>query len=137
MSQQARRDTGPELALRAELHRRGLRFRVHVRPLGTLRREADVVFTRARVAIFVDGCFWHGCPIHGTQPKRNSSFWRDKILLNQVRDAETDSRLEEASWVSLRVWEHESISEAADRIESVVRERGKTREATAHGVTPL
>jgi DNA mismatch endonuclease (patch repair protein) len=96
---------------------------VHRRPVADLRREADVVFLRARVAVFVDGCFWHGCPIHGTEPKRNSSFWREKIHLNQTRDAETDMLLGDAGWQPIRVWEHEIPDEAAARIEIVVRDR--------------
>src|SRR3954451_8147447 len=108
MSRQRTRDTLPETCLRSELHRRGLRFRVHRRPLPELRREADLVFPRARIAVFVDGCFWHGCPQHATQPKRNDSFWRGKILGNQTRDAETDALLAHAGWISIRVWEHET-----------------------------
>jgi DNA mismatch endonuclease, patch repair protein len=123
MSRQARHDTGPELALRSELHRHGLRYRTHRRPVHGVRREADVVFSQARVAVFVDGCFWHGCPQHGTQPKRNATFWDEKILLNQVRDAETDSLLRAACWLPIRVWEHELAADAADRIEAIVRER--------------
>jgi DNA mismatch endonuclease (patch repair protein) len=88
-----------------------------------LRREADIVFLRAKVAVFVDGCFWHGCPIHGSAPKRNDAFWRDKILGNQVRDAETDSALAASGWKVVRVWEHETGAEAADRVEAVVRDR--------------
>lgn len=128
MSRQRRRDTEPELALRSELHRRGLRFRVHRRPLSALRREADLVFPRVRVAVFVDGCFWHGCPEHGSLPKRNDSFWRDKILGNQVRDAETDAALSASDWLPIRVWEHESTVDAATRIEEVVIARRDTLE---------
>src|SRR4051794_653167 len=98
MSHQATRDTRPELLLRSELHRRGLRYRVHVRPIPSVRREADVAFTAAKVAVFVDGCFWHGCPIHRTYPRRNSSFWTDKIAGNRVRDADTDARLCADGW---------------------------------------
>src|SRR2546422_1051042 len=93
MSLQRERDTEPEVAIRAALHRRGLRFGIHRKPLAGLRREADIVFPTERVAVFVDGCFWHGCPVHKTIPKRNESFWRDKILANQFRDAETDTAL--------------------------------------------
>lgn len=123
MRRQRTHDTRPELELRSELHRRGLRYRLHQRPLPDLRREADVVFRKARIAIFVDGCFWHGCPEHGTLPRRNDSFWQDKILGNQVRDAETDNRLEAAGWLSIRVWEHELPSLAADRIEAALMKR--------------
>ena len=120
MSRQRTHNTVPERALRSELHRRGLRFFVHRRPVAGLRREADIVFPRSRVAVFVDGCFWHGCPLHGTQPKRNESFWRDKIIGNQTRDIETDTRLVECGWLSVRVWEHESPEEAADRVQAAL-----------------
>ena len=120
MSRQRTRDTAPEIALRSELHRRGLRFRVHVRPLAGLRREADIVFPRAKVAVFVDGCFWHGCPQHRTHPSRNAAFWFDKIEMNRVRDIETGQLLREAGWRSVRVWEHEPAGEAADRVEALV-----------------
>src|SRR5215207_4342941 len=102
-----RRDTAPEVALRSELHRLGLRYRVDRSPVLGVRRRADVVFGPARVAVFVDGCFWHGCPIHGTWPKKNADFWRDKIETNMRRDTDTDRRLEEAGWLVIRIWEHE------------------------------
>src|ERR687889_633350 len=89
MARTRARDTAPERALRSELHRRGLRFRVDFTPLPKNRRRADVVFPRSRIAIFVDGCFWHGCPLHGTWPQRNAEFWRSKIETNKRRDAET------------------------------------------------
>jgi DNA mismatch endonuclease (patch repair protein) len=116
-----RRDTAPEVALRSELHRLGLRYRVDKSPVRGVRRRADVVFGSARVAVFVDGCFWHGCPVHGTWPKRNADFWRDKIETNRRRDADTDHRLGEEGWVSIRVWEHEDPVEAAESIAAAVR----------------
>src|SRR4051794_12203841 len=91
------RDTAPERALRSLLHARGLRYRVDVAPLGG-RRRADVVFPRAKVAVFVDGCFWHGCPDHATWPRHNADFWREKIQANQQRDRDTDDRLAAAGW---------------------------------------
>jgi DNA mismatch endonuclease (patch repair protein) len=118
-----RRDTAPEVALRSELHRLGLRYRVDKSPIRGVRRRADVVFGSARVAVFVDGCFWHGCPVHGTWPKRNATFWRDKIETNRLRDVDTDRRLEEVGWLSIRVWEHEDPAEAAARIAATVRAR--------------
>jgi len=121
MSTYPRRDTTPELLLRRELHRRGLRFRVQVKVPGNNRRTIDVAFTRARLAVFVDGCFWHGCPEHGTRPQRNSDWWRWKIQRNQDRDADTDTLLEAAGWSVLRVWEHEDVTSAADRVEQLVR----------------
>ncbi|MEU1779725.1 very short patch repair endonuclease [Streptomyces abikoensis] len=126
MSAQRSRDTDIEIALRQELHRRGMRYRVHRRPVAGVRREADIVFGPAKVAVFVDGCFWHGCPTHATWPKRNDRFWRDKIEGNERRDRNTDQRLTEAGWLSLRVWEHEAPTEAADRIQAAVAARRTT-----------
>lgn len=123
MSKQRSRDTGIEVALRRELHRLGLRYRVHKRPLRAVRREADVVFGPAKVAVFVDGCFWHGCPEHGTWPKRNSEFWRAKIETNRLRDANTDQVLAEAGWLAVRIWEHEEPVGAAARVRLVVAGR--------------
>jgi DNA mismatch endonuclease (patch repair protein) len=123
MSRQARTGTSPELALRRELHRRGLRFRVNFSPdvAGLGRRRADVVFTRRRVAVFVDGCFWHSCPAHATSPKANETWWAEKLAGNVARDRDTDARLAAAGWTVVRVWEHESATEAAERVERVVR----------------
>ncbi|HCB34359.1 MAG TPA: very short patch repair endonuclease [Acidimicrobiaceae bacterium] len=123
MSRQASHDTGPERALRSALHRRGLRYFVHRRPLPALRREADIVFIRTQVAVFVDGCFWHGCPTHGTRPRRNAQYWSEKISRNRRRDADTDTRLAADGWTPVRVWEHEPPEEAADRIETLIHER--------------
>lgn len=115
-----RRDTGPELRVRKELHRRGLRYRVDL-PLLQTRRRADVAFPRARLAIFVDGCYWHGCPVHGTSAAANADFWREKIKTNQARDRDTDALLAAAGWTSLRFWEHEDPIAVADAIEIQVR----------------
>ncbi|MFJ8045550.1 very short patch repair endonuclease [Kitasatospora sp. NPDC096147] len=123
MSSQRSRDTGIELSLRRLLHAGGLRYRVHRRPLKGVRREADILFGPARVAVFVDGCYWHGCPEHATWPKNNSAFWREKIEKNRARDRDTDARLAEAGWASVRVWEHEAPEEAAVRITALVRSR--------------
>lgn len=117
------RDTPCELALRRELHRRGLRYRVDYRPLSGLRRTADIVFTRQKVAVFVDGCFWHGCSEHGTWPKANADWWRAKIETNRSRDRDTDRRLAEAGWLPLRIWEHEDPRVAAKRVEEAVAKR--------------
>lgn len=124
MARVAQRDNRGERALRSELHRRGLRFRLH-RPIveGT-RRTADVVFPGARLAVFVDGCFWHGCPTHGTSPKNNAAWWRAKIAANMARDRDTDARLEALGWRVLRIWAHEDPAEAADRIEAIARRSG-------------
>lgn len=114
------RDTAPELALRSELHRRGLRYRVHVRPLEGLRCQADIVFTRARLAVFVDGCWWHGCWDHRSLPKENRNWWKEKIRRNVERDRRNDRLLDEAGWRVIRVWEHEESGAAADRIETAL-----------------
>lgn len=127
MQRQKRRDTEAELALRRLLHARGLRYRVHVRPEPAIRRVADVVFPRLKVAVFVDGCFWHGCPEHATWPKSNAAEWRSKIEKNRARDAETTRQLEHAGWIVVRVWEHQPAEQAADRIEVVVREARRRR----------
>lgn len=123
MSAQLSQNTKVEVRLRSLLHARGLRYRVHQRPLSSLRRVADVVFTRARVAVFVDGCFWHSCPEHGSWPKRNARFWREKIEGNVRRDRETDKSLVEAGWLPVRVWEHEDVEDAAERVVALVQSR--------------
>jgi DNA mismatch endonuclease (patch repair protein) len=120
MSRQARRDTAPELSLRRALHRRGLRYRVGVRPIRELRGAADIVFTRARVAVYVDGCFWHLCPEHATMPANNASWWRAKLEGNWERDRRTDALLESQGWRVVRVWEHEDPEEAATRVVDAV-----------------
>ena len=125
------RDTAPERALRSALHRLGLRFRVQRRPIAGLRRFADVVFSRKRVVVFVDGCFWHGCPEHGTMAKANAGFWREKINANRRRDADTDQRLREAGWSVVRVWEHEEAMAAAARIAELLRARGEVNKVTS------
>ncbi|HEV7981007.1 very short patch repair endonuclease [Amycolatopsis sp.] len=117
------RDTKPEKYLRSLLHREGLRYRVSFKPLSNLRRTADIVFRRARLAIFIDGCYWHGCPEHYRPSKKNSDFWRKKIENNQRRDMETNSLLIEAGWTVIRLWEHEDLDLAAGRIVDLVRSR--------------
>lgn len=112
MKGQKRRDTKPEVALRAALHRRGLRFRVDRRVVPGSRKKADIVFGRQRLAVFVDGCFWHGCPEHGTWPKANAAWWRDKIEANRARDAATNRELTDAGWHVLRFWAHEDVDAA-------------------------
>jgi DNA mismatch endonuclease (patch repair protein) len=119
------RDTKPELALRSAVHALGLRYKVAAKPLVGLRRTADLVFPKARVAVFLDGCFWHGCPEHHTVASANAEFWADKVEGNRTRDRDTDSRLLDAGWISVRVWEHEDPAEAALRVEQAVR--GRTR----------
>lgn len=123
MSRLGRRDTTPELLLRSELHRRGLRFRVQRSLEFDRRRRADLVFVSALVVVFVDGCFWHSCPEHATMPKANREFWELKLRRNVERDRDTDRRLGEAGWTVIRIWEHEPVAAAADRVEARVRSR--------------
>ena len=115
------KNTTPEMKLRSLLHRRGLRYRVDAPPTPATRRRADVVFPRERVAVFVDGCFWHGCPEHYRPSTRNIAFWEEKLATNRSRDAQTNEALVAAGWTVIRVWEHEDMSEAAERIEAAVR----------------
>lgn len=117
-------DTRPERRLRSALHARGLRFRkdLYVRE-GDVRVHIDIAFTRRRIAVFLDGCFWHGCPDHGTAPRSNSGYWGPKLAANQARDRRVDAALGEAGWLVLRAWEHEPVEEAADRVERAWRER--------------
>ncbi|WP_254126481.1 very short patch repair endonuclease [Amycolatopsis sp. CA-230715] len=115
------RDTGPERAVRRLVHAAGLRYRVDARPEPSLRRRADLVFTRARVAVFVDGCFWHGCPAHYSPPGTNSGYWAAKIAANAERDAETTALLRDAGWTVLRGWEHEPARDLAARVVEAVR----------------
>jgi len=116
-----RTDTAPERALRSALHRRGLRFRKDLRlDLSNGRVRPDIVFTRARVAVFVDGCFWHGCPEHGTQPQSNAEYWTPKLARNVARDQRNAAALGAAGWTVVRVWEHESVDEMLQSVESAV-----------------
>lgn len=123
MQRVRRRDTPQEIALRSALHRLGLRFRVDAAPLPELRRRADVVFRPARVAVFSDGCYWHGCPEHGSIPQANRGWWSEKIGATKRRDADTDARLRAAGWQVVRVWEHDDAEAAATRIADLVRSR--------------
>jgi DNA mismatch endonuclease, patch repair protein len=116
LSRQKRRDTAPELLLRRELHSRGLRYRVDAPLPGLPRRRADVLFSRARIAVFVDGCFWHSCPEHGTSPANNAAWWREKLARNVARDRSTDAHLETLGWAVLRFWEHDDMSAAASQV---------------------
>lgn len=117
------RDTGPERAVRSGLHRKGLRFRVHQAVIPGSRRRADIVFRRARVAVFIDGCFWHGCLTHGTTPKANREFWEGKFEANRKRDRDTDRLLRDSGWTVLRFWEHEPVDQVISEVEAVVKRR--------------
>ena len=120
MSRTGRAGTAPELALRSALHRRGLRFRVQ-RPLSfDRRRKVDIVFPTERVAVFVDGCFWHSCPQHATFPRANGAWWARKLARNVERDRDTDARLRADGWTVIRIWEHEPPQDAADTIEKTL-----------------
>lgn len=128
------RDTGPELALRSALHARGLRFRVNQPLPFNRRRRSDLTFTKVALYVFVDGCFWHGCPEHFIMPKTRRDFWLDKIRDNQARDVETSARLEALGGTVVRVWEHEGLEAAADTIETVYRDL-MCRSAAGTGLT--
>ena len=123
MRRTAQRDTAAEVAIRRELHRRGHRYRVDLRPSSQLRTRADVVFTRWRVAVLIDGCFWHGCPDHWKAPKANSAWWREKIEANVARDRRADVGLAAEGWLVVRIWEHEDVSIGVDRIQRALDDR--------------
>ena len=114
MSRMPRERTKPELLLRRELHRRGLRFRVNHRALPG---RPDIAFTRVRLAVFVDGCFWHLCPQHSTLPKNNAEWWLIKLQRNVARDREKDAALIALGWQALHAWEHENPAVVADEVE--------------------
>lgn len=124
------RDTQPELAVRRLLHAAGLRYRVAIRPVPTLPRRADIVFTKSRIAVFIDGCFWHGCPQHGSRRfGTNSEYWTAKIARNKARDADTTDQLQRFGWTVLRYWEHADTFEVAgsiaDRVHRGLEESGQ------------
>jgi DNA mismatch endonuclease (patch repair protein) len=122
MQANRRRDTKPELALRSALHRAGFRYRCDFRiDLLNGRVRPDIVFTRKKVAVFVDGCFWHCCPEHGAQPSVNRSYWSPKLARNVERDARNTALLTEAGWTVLRVWEHESVVSGLERVRAVLK----------------
>lgn len=116
MMSNRRRDTGPELAVRRILHARGLRYRVDAPLDFDRRRRADIVFPRAHLIVFIDGCFWHGCDQHYTVPATHPEFWADKRTKNMARDIETTQRLRSEGWNVLRFWEHETPEAIADGI---------------------
>lgn len=122
MRRAKRSDTGPEMLLRKELWAAGLRYRVNYAPLPGVRTRADIAFVGARVLVYVDGCFWHGCPEHLVWPKSNATFWRGKIERNQERDAAVTTALTAVGWTVVRVWQHEVPAEAALRVSAAVRQ---------------
>lgn len=121
MAKQRRRDTRAEMNIRRLLHARGLRYRVDAAIPGLPRRRADITFASSRVVVFIDGCFWHGCPAHKTAPKSNVAWWALKLARNVERDRETDSHLADLGWRVVRIWEHEDPECAADLVEAAVR----------------
>ncbi|WP_141314552.1 very short patch repair endonuclease [Streptomyces spinoverrucosus] len=133
MSRQSSRDTAQEVAVRRLLFASGLRYRVNVPVPGMPRRTIDIVFRKAKIAVFMDGCFWHGCPEHATQPRTNAEWWRVKLDRNMARDVETTEHLRAAGWEVLRFWEHEAPGDVALRVAAAVerrtaeRTRGKNR----------
>lgn len=136
MTGNKRRDTKPEMAIRKAVHALGLRYRVDYRPVQSLNRRADLVFTRAKVAVFVDGCFWHGCPEHGNLPRTNSDYWASNLERNRHRDSDNTALLREAGWVVARFWEHESpVSAAAEAAHAVRNADGSGDARTTDAAT--
>ncbi|MGW4383655.1 very short patch repair endonuclease [Kitasatospora sp. NPDC004531] len=123
MSRQSSRDTAQELAVRRLLYASGLRYRVNARVPGMPRRTVDILFLGPRVAVFLDGCFWHGCPEHTTSPKANAEWWRTKLDRNITRDRETTDHLTAEGWTVLRFWEHQPPEEVARTVHDLVRAR--------------
>lgn len=116
LRKQATKNTSPERTIRQLLYREGRRYRVHYPVPGMPRRTIDIAFPRRRVAVFVDGCFWHGCAEHARSSRTNLEYWEPKIAGNRYRDLETQRHLEDAGWTVLRIWEHEQAFESVDRI---------------------
>lgn len=122
-----RRDTELEMRMRSRLHALGYRYLVDASPFPGTRRRADLIFRTERLAVFVDSCFWHGCPQHGTWPKANAAWWREKLEANQARDRATDELLKSRGWIPLRVWEHEALDAAIARVVDAVRQARRDR----------
>ncbi|WP_432790472.1 very short patch repair endonuclease [Brevibacterium sp. K11IcPPYGO002] len=127
MQANKRRDTKPELTLRSILHSRGLRFRVDCSPIKGVRSRADIVFSKAKIVVFVDGCFWHGCPLHFISPKTNADYWSAKIAKNKGRDLRVDRVMSQAGWIVIHIWEHDDPAVAADLVERAWRRRTNRR----------
>ncbi|WP_327088228.1 very short patch repair endonuclease [Nonomuraea sp. NBC_01738] len=121
MRSQREFDTGIEVMLRKLLWNKGLRYRIHAQVIPGTRRKVDLVFPGAKVAVFIDGCFWHGCPRHYSAPANNNDWWLKKITINRARDIDSFKRLRAANWRVVRVWEHQDLELAAERIEKLVR----------------
>lgn len=120
MSSTRGRDSTPELAVRRVLHARGHRYRVNYRPLDDRRRTVDIAFTRLKLAVMIDGCFWHGCPDHYRPASTRAAFWAAKIAGNRARDVDTDRRLKEAGWTVVRFWEHDDPESVVEALEAEI-----------------
>ena len=120
----ASRDTLPERLIRSALHGRGYRYRVNYRPEPEVRTTLDIAFTRLKVGVYVDGCFWHSCPEHGHLPKTRTIWWRKKLRATVVRDRRNTRALENRGWTIVRIWEHETLDRAVARIELALRDLG-------------
>ncbi len=118
-----RRDTAPELVVRRLLHSHGLRYRVDWPLPFDRRRRADIVFTKQKIAVFIDGCFWHGCPEHYIAPRANSEYWAEKVAVNVARDRDTAARLEALGWTVLRFWEHEEPEAVCSLVQAAIDSR--------------
>lgn len=123
MAATPQRDTSAEMMVRKRLHSLGFRYHVDRLILEAPRRKADISFPRLKIAVFIDGCFWHGCPQHVTWPKKNGTFWRQKIDTNRARDQDTTKRLKALGWTVVRIWEHEDPILAANKIEKVIKKK--------------
>jgi DNA mismatch endonuclease (patch repair protein) len=134
MRSNRRRDTAPELAVRRILHANGMRYRVDMRVVRETRSRADIAFTRQRIAIYIDGCFWHSCPEHLHLPKANADYWTPKLARNVERDAEVNAILRGLGWTVLRFWEHEPAQGTADRIIAALE---RTRSAAPSASDPI
>lgn len=130
MARVRQKGTSAELALRRQLYGKGIRYRVDFEVLRRPRRVADIAFPGLRIAVFVDGCFWHGCPEHATWPKNNSDFWRQKIEANRLRDMDTNERLKNDGWLVLRFWEHEPADMAASAVEDAITNKKAKRDVS-------
>lgn len=123
------KDTKLELRVRKALHARGFRYRLQRKVPGSNRRTIDIAFSRQHIAVFIDGCFWHGCPLHHTVAKTNGEFWAAKVARNRERDRDTDRMLLRAGWVAARYWEHQATDEIVEDIVSRLTARDE-RDAT-------
>lgn len=123
MRRMPEQSTGPEVTVRRALFRLGLRYRIQYPVPGNKRRSIDIAFPGCKIAVFIDGCFWHGCSEHRTIPKNNHDWWKNKITGNRTRDHDTDERLEEAGWLVLRYWEHDSVEQITSDVFEAVRTR--------------